>query len=108
MRLLILAATLAAVCAHAQNPAADRFDKLSAADQRTMMAKIIASSGESCARASRVMFQGRASNGAALYSVACEKSMDYQVMVSANSTGSTKVLDCAILKKIGSKCWVRY
>ena len=45
--------------------------------------------------------QGMDKTGAAIWNVACSNKSSYVIMVYNDAQGSTKILDCAVLKAVG-------
>ncbi len=91
------------------NPVNDQIAALPEAKRQVLFAKLLSSSGERCPSVSRTFFQGAASNGAAFWSVACNGGKEWQVMVNGDSGGSTRILECSVLKSVGGgACWRTY
>ena len=105
MRLLIALAVLVSSAAGAAT-VAEQIVALPEAKQKTMFARSITASGEHCPSVTRLLYQGSSSDGAGLWSVACSGGKDWQVLVKNDSVGSSKVLECSVLKAVGGgQCW---
>ena len=73
------------------------------------LTSFLAKSGESCDRVERSFFQGLDKNRAAYWSVACHGGQSYMITVYADATGSTKILECGILKAVGGgECFKKF
>jgi hypothetical protein len=89
------------------NPAHDALMAQSAAARAIMLAATVRSSGDSCT-GTRAFFQGLSSTREAIWNVACSNGKAYGITVQPDPTGSTKVLDCAVLKALGSDCFKKF
>lgn len=91
------------------NAAHDRLMALSESARRDMLAMIARSAGERCA-VTRAFFQGQEPRSkAAMWNVQCREGSSYVIQVNADATGSTKVLNCSVLKVAGGvDCFTRF
>lgn len=74
-----------------------------------MLGQIVTSSGEKCV-GSEAFFMGMYKNEhSAFWSVRCTNGASYAVSIEANATGSTKVLDCRLLRSVaGVSCFTKF
>lgn len=80
-----------------RNPSNEALAALSATKRDSILKTTIVSAGEDCGRVERVVYKGIGPDGAGFWGVGCSSGRSYVVSVEANATGSTKVLDCALL-----------
>jgi hypothetical protein len=57
-------------------------------------------SGEACGTVTRTFFQGFDSKWSAFWSVQCSNEKAFNVMIYDDSSGSTRILDCKVLKAV--------
>jgi hypothetical protein len=82
--------------------------KKTKAEQALFLGKAVGSSGDNCT-GSKAFFMGTGSNSEAYWSVRCTNRHAFQVKIFADAGGSTKVLDCAVLKAMsGVECFQRF
>ncbi len=77
-------------------------------DRRTRLAEYMRSGGERCGRVTRTMYRGSTAEGAAFWSVRCRPGQDWGVMIEPNQAGSTRILECSIVRATGGDCWTRF
>ena len=82
------------------NEAHDIISAMSETDRRVALASFMRTSGESCARATRTFFQGFDKSGNAFWNVGCSNGRSFSVMIYNDSVGSTRILDCKVLKAL--------
>jgi len=89
------------------NPAHAGLLALSMTERNATLAKLMQSSGERCRSVTRSMYQGQDADNNAYWSLACANRREYQVMIRADASGSTRYLDCAAVKALigRSECW---
>lgn len=103
MGLLMLAASALA------NPAHNRIDAMQESERRAFFAKFLSSSGERCGSVTRTFFQGSSPSGDAFWNIACAGGETWALMIYNNATGSTKILDCKVLKAMnGGTCFTKF
>lgn len=91
------------------NPAHNRIAAMAEADRRIFMTKFLTSSGEKCAEVTKTFYQGSDGQGNAFWSVACARGNAVQIMISNNDAGSTRMLDCKILKALNAgTCFTKF
>jgi hypothetical protein len=78
------------------NEANDRLLAGSNSDQALMLSAVV---GEGCL-GNRAFYMGISKERSAFWSVGCTNGSSYQLMIDPNSTGSTKILDCSVLKVV--------
>ena len=81
------------------NPAHDKINSLSEADRGAIFTRLLSGGGERCPSASRTVYQGSDNKGNAYWNVQCTGALAYMIQISNNATGSTKVLECGLMKK---------
>lgn len=85
----------------------DQVSALSESDRRGIFQKIMSSEDGRCANVSSTYYQGTDKSGAGFWSVQCA-GKDYQLMIGNNAGGSTRMLACDTLKRLGSSCFQRF
>jgi hypothetical protein len=99
----------AAVVNEAGNPAHDRLMHADLATRATALGLMVVSSGDSCKGRDTFFMGMNSQDNGAFWSVHCTNGKSYAVNISANSTGSTTVLDCAGLKAVAdTDCFVTF
>lgn len=66
--------------------------------------KAINQTGEPCHKVTQVFHSGN-SNGSSMFSVACSGGQTY--MVKIDRDGSGKVMSCALMERLGLRCFVK-
>jgi hypothetical protein len=108
IKLLVLPALFAYGVAFA-NPGNDMMLNLSSSKQKTELQKTIASGGIACSSVTKTMYQGQDKKGNAFWSAACSNGKSYVVMIYNDAEGSTKALDCGVLKALaGTSCFTKF
>lgn len=91
------------------NPGNDMMLGLSSSKQKVELQKTISSGGIACPSVTRTMYQGQDKKGNALWSAACSNGKSYVVMIYNDAEGSTKALDCGVLKAVaGTSCFTKF
>lgn len=91
------------------NPAHKKIESMSEPARQAFMVKYLNSNGETCPRVDRTFLQGVNANGDAFWNISCRPGKSYLLMIENNARGSTKVIDCAVLKAIkGGICFVKF
>jgi hypothetical protein len=86
------------------NVAHDRLLELGASAQALVLGQIV---GEGC-RGEYAFYMGMDKEANAYWSVRCANGKSYQVQIQPNATGSTSVMDCALLKAVTKlSCFVK-
>ena len=98
-RLAVALAVLAGTAV--ANPAHDILAGMSEAKQRETLAGLLTNSGERCPSVTRVFFQGSAKNGDAFWNAQCSTGQAFSIQINNDSKGSTRLLDCKVLKAVG-------
>jgi hypothetical protein len=109
MKAMLAAATLAAALTISAtalaNSASDRLAALTPSKQAEILGQIV---GEGCV-GKTAFYQGSDSDDYAMWNVRCTNRRSYSVMISPDSLGSTKVLDCDMLRAIARvECFIRF
>jgi hypothetical protein len=83
------------------NPANKKLLGLSERDRAVTLAYFLRASGEKCPKATRVFYQGESKRfGTASWSVTCSNGESWSIGVNDDREGSTKILNCRVLKAI--------
>jgi hypothetical protein len=109
MKTLYAVATLAIVltisAAVLANSTSDRLAALPPSKQAAILGQVV---GEGCV-GKTAFYQGDSNDGSAFWNVRCTNRQSYSVMISPDAHGSTKVLDCSMLRAIAhTECFVRF
>lgn len=108
-RCLVLSLAFTVTAPAFANPAHKMLSAMSGQERARAMTGFLRKSGESCDSATRTFYQGSEKNGNAHWAVACKNGRSYLVQVMNDSTGSTRILDCKVLKAVaGSECFKKY
>ena len=83
------------------NEAHDRLMRLSDSQRNAMFTKLLNASGETC-QVTKNFYQGSTKDGAAFWNVACKGKDGFTIAVYNDATGSTKILECRIMKLVGA------
>lgn len=110
MKTKIIAMTLASISVVAlANPAQDLLLAMNESSRQKAMSGLLSASGEKCPVSSRTFYQGSDNRGNAFWNVACSGGHAFVVQVMNDSKGSTKILDCAILKAMNAgTCFTKF
>jgi hypothetical protein len=92
----------------AANPAHDQIYRLSESQRQGLFSKVLKTEDAACSVISDTFYRGLDAQGAAYWAVHCSKGKAYQVQISPNASGSTKIMDCAVLKMMGSECFRKF
>ena len=84
------------------NDGHDRLMTMSASERTKALGGVLNASGEACTP-TMSFFQGFDKDKAAYWNVACSNGKAFNVQIADDKTGSTRILDCSILKMIGSE-----
>lgn len=71
------------------------------------LGKLLTRSGYPCA-VSRVFFQGFDSDNAAYWNASCKDGNAFSVQIADDADGNTRIMDCAVLKAIGVRCFSKF
>jgi hypothetical protein len=87
----------------------DRLSELSDSERNTFLTAFLYKSGENCDAVVRNFFQGTGETGDASWNIECRNKKAYSVMIYNDSVGSTKILDCAVLKALNAgECFQKF
>lgn len=107
---LAIAAALAVTLANtaiAANVFHERLASLPETERNKFLAMTIQQ--ERCGRVTYSFYQGSDKSGAAFWNVRCTNGMSYSVAIYPDRTGSTKVLECSVLKALANvDCFVPF
>lgn len=109
MKIAVLAVgvTLFAVQTFA-NPVHDQIAALSEPQRAVLFSKLLSDEDAACATVSRTFYRGSDDVGNAYWSAQCRSNKAFQVQISPNASGSTRVLDCAVAKMLGTNCFGKF
>ena len=89
------------------NPTHNRLLKLTDAEKLAVFE--IWAKNEGCGRVTKTFFQGQASDGTAIWNIRCSRAEDLSVSISPDKNGSTRVLECSIMKAVAkTDCFVKF
>lgn len=88
------------------NASQDALSTLSESKRNSAFTSIL--SGEKCGTVTRSMYQGSDNRNNVFWSLECNNGEAYQIMIAANTTGSTRLLNCKVLKAVNSSCFKRF
>ena len=81
----------------------------SESERRAFLTSFIKNSGESCDSATKSFFQGFSKQREAFWNVRCRNGRAYLIKINDDATGSTKILDCGVLKAVGGgECFKKF
>lgn len=91
------------------NPAHLTLLKMGEKERNATLTAFMRQSGERCV-VTRSFFQGiHEASGDAFWNVACQNSSALSIMIKNNATGSTKVLECGVMKAIANvECFKKF
>jgi len=90
---------------HTGNEAHDRLSLLAPVQQARFLGKIIS---EGCI-GTRAFYAGMANDHSTFWSVVCANGDSYQIQINSDARGSTRVLECSVLKAIANvNCFERF
>ena len=90
------------------NVAQDGLVRLPPAARAKMLGSIVVSSGDTCTGEDSFFMGINRRNIQAFWSVRCTNGRSYEVGIDANTTGSTRVIDCDLLKTAAKvSCFVK-
>jgi RNA polymerase subunit RPABC4/transcription elongation factor Spt4 len=85
--------------AETSNPGHNALMRMTPSDRAKFLGQVVESGGTTvCGNPTRSFFQGFDKYKGAYWNVACSNGMAYSVQIAADKGGSTKVLDCGLLK----------
>lgn len=82
------------------NPANDRLKAMPPEKRAGALALFLQQSGEKCPSVSRTFYQGSGKNGDAFWDATCAGGKSWAIQVKNDSVGSTRILDCAVMKAL--------
>jgi len=96
-----------AMIAHA-NPGHEILLNLLDEERTQKLTRLMQASNEPCEAASN-FFQGLDAEGNAYWDVTCKNRKSYAIMIYNNPSGSTKILECGVLKLVtGVGCFTKF
>jgi hypothetical protein len=66
-----------------------------------LLGAVVASAGETCDEVTRSFHQGTSPGGDTTWNVACRDGHEFAVLIKNDSTGSTRVLSCDVMRAVG-------
>lgn len=111
-RVFMLVVWIMALCSSLvvrANPAHEQLSAMSEEQRRSVLAAFLIKSGEQCTSVSKTFFQGSDKEGNAVWNAACAGGASFVVQVNNNATGSTRILNCKVLKPVsGGTCFTKF
>ena len=90
------------------NPTHNNLIAMSETQRRTVMTKLLTSSGLNCSSVNATFYQGSAETGNAIWNAACASGQSYSIQVKNDPEGSTRVLTCNEQKLFtGVECFTK-
>ena len=91
------------------NKAHDMLQAQSEERRRELLYKVLRSAGEQCDFVASTFFQGMAKDGGAFWNARCGDDSRYSIVINSDATGSTKTMDCALLKAVAKvECFTKF
>ena len=90
------------------NPGHDQLLGLSEGGRNVGLAALLQKSGERCPEVTQTMHLGMNKDREAYWNVRCNTAKSYMIAIAPNSTGSTTITDCDVLKVANVKCWEKF
>jgi len=104
---VLLAALAFSSSVHA-NPAHKHVSGLSDAERKAFFERFLKQSGENC-NVTRAFYQGSTKRGDAFWNVACKGKDGFSVMINNDARGSTKIMECRLMKTVGgTPCFKKF
>jgi len=72
------------------------------------LAHLLAASGKDCDQAIRSFFQGFDKDKAPYWNVECSKGTEYNIQIIDDNLGSTRILECSVMKALGIECFKKF
>lgn len=82
------------------NEAHQALSGMSEPRQKGALAALLSDAGERCPSATRVFYRGADKNKNAYWSVTCSTGQSFQIQIKPDVGGSTKIVDCAVLRTV--------
>ena len=90
------------------NPANKQLQAMSESERQKALTQFMRQSGENCA-VNKTFYQGATKTRDVFWNVQCTNGKAYSILLKNDSQGSTKIMDCAVLKKINAgECFKKY
>jgi len=90
------------------NQAHNKINALSESQRSAIFSKMLVGEDAACSAVSKTFYRGSDKADSAYWSAQCRSNKAYQIQVMPNATGSTKLLDCAVAKKLGIDCFSKF
>jgi hypothetical protein len=91
------------------NEAHNMLSKLSDTERNSTFTKFLKQSNENCDAVIKNFFQGFDNERAAYWNVACRNKKTFVVSIMNDKVGSTKIMDCGILKMLkAGECFKKF
>ncbi len=85
------------------NPAHDLISQASEGVRNKAFFQTVSSAAYPCGLVTKSFFQGFDSQGDAFWSVRCKNGKSYSIMIYNDKNGSTKVMDCSVVKALNQR-----
>ncbi|MFV8819680.1 hypothetical protein [Haliea sp. E17] len=93
---------------NAANQLSDILESKPPSEQEQIFLNVLIQSGKPCGKVTRTFLQGSDKDDAAYWNVACDNGQSYVVQIPADPTSKTRVLDCSLMKAMGSECFTKF
>jgi len=91
------------------NPAHEMLSRMSEEQRCSALAAFLVKSGERCSNVTGTFYQGSDKMGNAFWNAACEGGDSYVIQVNNDSSGSTRILSCKVMKAVGGgTCFTKF
>lgn len=90
------------------NEGHNRLMQMSPYKRSQTLANLLAASGKDCGQATRSFFQGFDKDKAAYWNVECSKGTAYNIQIIDDNRGSTRILECSVMKAMGIECFKKF
>jgi hypothetical protein len=102
----LLIVTIVSASEAVTNPTNQRLMSLPEAKRNEVWTLMFRGSNERCGTVTKSFYQGSyEETGSAFWNIRCSNGPDYQVMIENDAEGSTKILECAIVKLLHGECF---
>lgn len=107
---LLFAITLLVSATASANKTHDMLSSRSEEERNRALAQFMERSGERCGQVTRSFFQGmEKKSGKAFWNVRCSNKKSFSIMIYNDRVGSTKIMECSILKAVaGTECFKKF
>ena len=109
LRKILITVSLVSTVSVYANPAHEKLLSIADSKRKLVFAAFLTQSGESCSSVTKTFYQGSDKTGNAFWNATCLKADSYVIQVNNDAQGSTKILNCKILKVINAgTCFTKF